>query len=311
MKHAMNRPMFRSRPLQRLTAAFFLLCAAAVSAQAAGVLDRVRDSATVKLGYRADTRPFAYVDNGRPAGFSVALCQRIAEALKTELKLPGLRVEWVPVTAANRFEALQQGRIDIDCGTDTPTLARRTQVDFSIPIFMAGVGALMRADGDRRVRDVLSGRQATAQPLWRGNPGEQGGSVTFAVVGGSTIEKDLLQALAQRRLSVNAVSVPGYAEGVQMVLDRRAAVLFGDRPVLIEAAQRGLAAGQLVVLERSFSRSAIALALPRGDDDLRLLVDRTLSRLYRSAEFAALYASHFGALDGPMMEFYRFQAIPE
>ena len=81
----------------------------------------------------------------------MALCQRVAEAVKAALKLPGLQLEWVPVTAANRFDMLRQGRIDIDCATDTPTIERRAVADFSIPISIAGVGAVMRTDGDRRV----------------------------------------------------------------------------------------------------------------------------------------------------------------
>jgi ABC-type amino acid transport substrate-binding protein len=289
-----------------------VLLTAAVPALAVGVLERLRDAPKLNLGYRVDARPFSFAETGSPpAGFSVALCQRIAEAVKAELKLPGLQLEWVPVTAADRFDALRQGRIDIDCGTDTPTLERRASVDFSIPIFLAGVSAVMRVDGDRRVRDVLSGRAATTQPLWRGNPGELGGSVTFAVLQGTTIQKELMQALLQRRISVTPLLVPGYAEGLQAVLDRRAVALFGDRPVLLDGAQRGPGAGQLVVLERSFSRSPMALALPRGDTDWRLLVDRTLSRLYRSPDFASLYAASFGTLEAPMADFYRLVALGE
>jgi ABC-type amino acid transport substrate-binding protein len=84
-----------------------------------------------------------------------------------------------------------------------------------------------------------------------------------------------------------------------------------DRPVLLDAAQRAPAAEQLVVLERRLSRESIALALPRGDDEFRLLVDRTLGRLYRSPDFAALHASHFGAPDAAMLEFFQLVALPE
>jgi polar amino acid transport system substrate-binding protein len=299
-----------ARALLATLSAALALCVA--PAQAAGVLDKLRETPKLNLGYRADARPFSHADSGAPpAGFSVALCQRIAAAVKAELKLPGLQVQWVPVTAADRFEMLRQGRIDIDCGTDTPTLERRAVVDFSIPIFMAGVGAVMRADGDRRVRDILSGRAAAGQPLWRGNPGEFGAAVTFAVLGGTTIEKELLQALAQRRVKVATQSVASYDEGLQRVLDGQATALFGDRPVLLEAAQRGPGAGRLTVLDRVFARSTLALALPRGDTDWRLLVDRSLSRLYRSPDFGALFATSFGTLDGPMADFYKLVALPE
>ncbi|MBN8507949.1 MAG: amino acid ABC transporter substrate-binding protein [Burkholderiales bacterium] len=308
----MNRPSNLHRPLRGLLLAAALAFGATSASLAAGVLDKVRESGKLSLGYRADTRPFAYAgDGGKAAGFSVALCQTVADAVKAELKLPALEVEFVPVTAANRFDLLQQGRIAMSCGTDTPTLERRAVADFSIPIFMAGIGAVMRIDGDRRVREVLAGQAAPTQPIWRGNPGELGESVTFAVVGGTTIEKDLLDALRQRRVVVTVAKVADYGAGVRMVVDRGAAALFGDRPVLADAAQRGAAAGQLQLIERSFSRETLALALPRGDDAFRLLVDRTLSRLYRSKEMAALYTAHFGAPGAGGLEFFQSVALPD
>ena len=307
----MNCTSLLRRPL--LKALFAASLALVVpAALAAATLDKVRQTGTLTIGYRSDARPFAYADSaGKPAGYSVDLCRHIADAVKADLKLPNLKVDFVPVTATTRFELLQQGKIDLSCGTDTPTLARRAKVDFSLPIFLAGTGAVMRIDGDTRVREVLSGRAAPAQPLWRGNPGEFGQKVTAAVVGGTTIETSLLDALRRRRVEVNVVKVPDYAAGIQMVLDRGAVALFGDRPVLLDAAQHGPGAGQLLVIERRFTREPLALALPRGDDDFRLLVDRTLSRLYRSKDMAALYTAHFGAPGEEAVNFFQTVALPE
>jgi polar amino acid transport system substrate-binding protein len=307
----MNHLSFFLRSLRVTLIAAGLVLGAASTAVAAGVLDKARETGKLTFGYRADARPFAYTDAGKPAGFSVALCQKVADAVKAELNLPNLQIEFVPVTATSRFELLQQGRIDLSCGTDTPTLARRANFDFSLPIFLAGTGAVMRIDGDRRVQDVLAGRAEPAKPLWRGNPGELGQNVTAAVVGGTTVEASLLEALRRRRVEVNVVKVPDYAAGIQMVLDRSAVVLFGDRPVLLDLAQRGPGAGQLLVIERRFTREPFALALPRGDSDLRLLVDRTLSRLYRSPEIATLYTTYFGAPGALAKEFFQTVALPE
>lgn len=307
----MNHISFFHRAARVTLIAAGLVLGAASTAVAAGVLDKARDSGKLTFGYRADARPFAYTDDGKPAGYSVALCQKVADAVKAELKLPKLQIEFVPVTATSRFELLQQGKIDLSCGTDTPTLARRASFDFSLPIFLAGTGAVMRIDGDRRVQDVLSGRAEPAKPLWRGNPGELGQNVTAAVVGGTTVEASLLEALRRRRVEVNVVKVADYAAGIQMVLDRKAVVLFGDRPVLLDLAHRGPGAGQLMVIERRFTREPFALALPRGDSDLRLLVDRTLSRLYRSPEMAKLYTAYFGAPGALAQEFFQAVALPE
>lgn len=287
------------------------LAASVLPAAAADTLDKIKDSGKLMLGYRSDTRPFAFSDGGKAAGYSVALCQHIAEAVKAELKLPSLAVEFVGVSAADRFEALQQGRIDLNCGTDTPTLQRRATVDFSIPIFNAGVGAVVRIDSPKRLRDVLSGRGEPVQPVWRGAPGDLAQKIRFAVVGGTTVEKSLLDALKARRIEVTVTSVPDYAAGVKAVLNGEAAALFGDRPVLLDAAQRGAAAGQLLVIERSFTREPITLAMRRGDDALRLLVDRSLSRLYRAKEFAALYTQWFGAPGVGALEFFQSVALAD
>ena len=158
----------------------------ALPAVAAGTLDKVKGTGKLTLGYRADARPFAFSDGDKPAGFSVALCQKVADAVKAELKLPALAVEYVPLTAANRFEAVQQGRVDLSCGTDTPTLARRALVDFSIPIYFADTGALMRSDADRRLRDALEDRPDPEQPVWRGAPGVFSSNVVFAAIGSTT-----------------------------------------------------------------------------------------------------------------------------
>ena len=283
----------------------------ALPSLAAGTLDKATESGKLSFGYRVDTRPFAFSDAGKAAGFSVELCRRIADAVKTALKLPALTVEFVPVTAASRFDALQQGQIDLSCGTDTPTLQRRATVDFSIPIFNAGTGALVRADAPVRLRDVLLGRSEARQPVWRGAPGDFSEKVAFAAIGGTTIEKSLIDGLKARRITVTMLPVPDYAAGVQAVLDRRAAALFGDRPVLLDAAQRGPGAGELLVIERSFTREPIALAMRRGDDAFRLLVDRNLSQLYRSKDIGALYTTWFGTPDVGTLEFFQSVALPD
>ena len=290
------------------------VCCLATSAPAlaAGTLEKVRDAGKLTIGYRTDTRPFSFTDEaGKPAGFSVALCLKVADAVKVELKLPALAVEYLPVTAADRFEALQQGRIDLSCGTDTPTLERRAVADFSIPISFAGTGAVVRADADQRLRDALSNKPDPSRPVWRGAPGLFTAKVVFAVVGGTTIERALIDALKARRIEVTVAKVPDYAAGLQLVVARRAAALFGDRPVLLDAAKRGPSAGELVVIDRSFTREPLALAMRRGDDAFRLLVDRTLSRLYRSKDLAPLYASYFGAPDAGTLEFFQAVALPD
>jgi ABC-type amino acid transport substrate-binding protein len=289
-----------------------LLTAVHMSPAAAATLDRVKAAGKLTLGYRTDAQPFSYRDSsGGPAGYSVTLCQKIADQVKAELGLPTLSVEWVPVTVPDRLSDVQQGKIDLLCGAASATLTRMKEVSFSIPIFPGGIGALLRADSPSRLRDLLTGAPPLSHPVWRGSPAltflEK---KTFAVVKGTTSEPWLAGRLKQFEIDASVVVIENYDAGVQRVLDRKADVLFGDRAILLQAAKRN-ASEDLFVLDRLFTYEPIALGFARGDEDLRLLVDRTLSRTYRSKELGPLYSKWFGSLEEGEATFFQQSALPE
>src|SRR5262245_26735896 len=197
----------------------------------ATTLDRIKSAGKLKLGYLTDTRPFSYKDeSGNPAGFSVAVCQQVADAVKAEPNLSGVSVEWVPVTFADRFKAVKEGQVDLLCGADTETLSRRQDVDFSIPVFPGGIGALLRTDAPQRLREILSGRPQS-NPTWRASAGSLIQTQTFAVVSGTTSETWLNGKLKEFNLTAKVNPVDSFDEGIQAVLDRKADVFFTDRAV--------------------------------------------------------------------------------
>jgi putrescine:ornithine antiporter len=278
----------------------------------AGTLDRVKQSGKLTLGYRTDAQPFSYRDeSGNAAGYSVALCQKIAEQAKAELKLPNLTVEWVTVTMEGRFQALQEGKVDLLCEADTETLTRRQDVGFSIAIYPGGIGALLRSDSSWRLREILTKGKAASGPFWRASPAQILEQQTFSVVPRTTSETWLAGRLDKFQLTAKVVPVPSYEDGIKRVLDRSTNVFFGDRAILLEVAKRSSSKGDLIVLDRHFTYEPIALALQRGDEDFRLLVDRTLSRLFVSEDFRFLYAKWFGKPGEFALEFFRLSALPE
>jgi len=276
-----------------------------------GPLDRVRMTGQLKLGYRTDARPLSFKDeSGKPAGFSVDLCTVIADQLKAERGHGTLAVEWVPLEAAERFAAVEQGRVDILCGADTPTLARRAEVSFSIPIFPGGIGALIRADAAGRLKDALDGKKLATQPNWRANAAQALQSQRFAVMTGTNAETWLGGKLKQFELNSKVVPVESYDAGVQRVLDRKAEVFFGDRALVLDAARRNKASDKLMVLDRLFTTEALALTLPRGDEDFRLFVDKALSGFYASGSVKATYAKWFGGPSESVSNFYGWVTLP-
>jgi ABC-type amino acid transport substrate-binding protein len=275
-------------------------------------LARVRQTGTLRLGYYTDARPFSYKDEaGKPAGYAVALCEEIAGDVKAELGLPSLALEFVQVTVTDRFDALQQGRVDLLCGPSVETLARRKEVSYSIPIFPAGLGALLRADAPAQIRDVLEGREPPYRPLWRASIGLGLQKRTFSAVTGTTGMGWLTDKLSEFKIDAQIVPVESHDVGVQAVLNRTSDVLFGERSILLDAKKRNPSAGHLVVLDRLFTYEPLALALARDDEDLRLIVDRSLSRLIRSGEIQVLYRTFLGEPDESALTFFRLSALPE
>jgi polar amino acid transport system substrate-binding protein len=305
--------MNRTRTTVSLISALIALVAFVSPASSAGTLDRIRQNGKVMLGYRADAQPFSYRDeSGNAAGYSVALCQAIADGLKTDLGLANLAIEWVPVTIDDRFPAVQQGKVDLLCGAESETLSRRKEVSFSLPIFPSGIGALLAADAPPELQEILERGSPPTKPIWRGSPArtllEQ---QTFAVVANTRAVDWLRERAAAFDIDAKIIPVDSYEAGVQSLIDGGSDVLFGDRAILLEAAKRNPAAHDLTLLDRRFTNEPVALVLARGDEDFRLVVDQKLSQTIRSDAFRGLYARWFGEFDQPTARFFRDTVLPD
>ncbi len=284
----------RHRPASLLSAALLGALVLLAGAAEAATLERIRDSGVIKLGYRQDAAPFSYADkDGLPAGYSVGLCQAVAEAVRGELKRDDIKIEYVPVTAEGRFDEIQAGRIDLLCGATTVTLERRAQVDFSLMTFVTGSSVLYRKDGPANFLD-LAGKKV-------------------GVRAGTTTEEGLKRALAENGIAAEVVGVADHHTGLSELESGALSAYFADRAILAMLGRESQNPANLVLSDRYFSYEPYALALQRGDDDFRLLVDSTLARLYRTKAVVKIYQAYFG--NSPMSELlqatFTLQALPE
>lgn len=247
------------RILSRLLLASAMLLAAG-AAQAEDVLARIQAAGEIRLAYRADAAPFSFVKDGVPAGYSVTLCNIVAEALKAELKLADLKTTYVEVTAADRFDALTQGRADLLCEATSMTLARREKVDFSIPTYVSGAGMVIRPDGPTSVAD-FAGRK-------------------LGILGGTTTARDIRSLLEGQGIAAELVVVKSHDEGFGLLRSGAISAYFGDRAIL-EERLRQEGAGGLLLADDYLTIEPYGLAMPIGHD-FRLAVDRALSHLFRS-----------------------------
>jgi ABC-type amino acid transport substrate-binding protein len=280
-----------------VVAALALLTGAAAAAEPTGTLRKIATSGAMVIGHREASRPFSFLDEaGNPAGYSIDLCRRIAEAVKDHLGLPALEVKYVPLTAENRFDKIADGSVDLECGNDTITLSRQEQVDFSNMIFITGASLLSRAD--RAISGVadLAGR-------------------SVSVVAGTTTEKALEQRLENGIADARVVKVKDHNEGIAALDSGRVDAHAGDQLILVGLAKAAADPGRFVLATELYSYEPYALALRRDDADFRLVANRTLARLYRSGEIGAVYDRWFGDWGGRpsqlLIALYALNGIPE
>jgi polar amino acid transport system substrate-binding protein/glutamate/aspartate transport system substrate-binding protein len=261
----------------------------------AAVLDRVRETGSPRLGYRVDTEPFSYNDpSGQPAGYSVELCKAVAEAVRQATGRSDLRLDWREVTAADRFTMLARGEVDLLCSADTVTLSRREQVAFSALTFVTGATLLYHTDGPASVPE-LAGQKV-------------------GVRAGTTTEAGLRKGLADAGIAAEVVAVASHEEGVRRLAAGEFAAYFGDASILIFQIAKSPDRERLKLATKPLSFEPYALPLPRGDEDSRLLVDRTLARLYGSGEIERVFTAVFRAEARPpefLRALYVLNAPPE
>jgi polar amino acid transport system substrate-binding protein/glutamate/aspartate transport system substrate-binding protein len=274
----------------------YLLAAGLVQTAAAddaATLERIKEKKEIRLGFREDAAPFSYVENGKPTGYSVAVCLEVANALQQDLKMPELTMAFVPVTAENRFDAVAKGAIDLLCEATSVTLKRRETMDFSIPTFVSGASLAIRPDGPTSM-DATAGKK-------------------IGVLGGTTTQEDLNTTLKEENISADVVVVHSHDEGFDLLKKGDITAYFADRTILQERLRADPATSGLLLADNYLTIEPYALAMPI-DHDFRLAVDRALSHLFRSGGMIKIFRGSFAAEAKPselLKALSRMSGLPE
>ena len=281
--------------MQRVVAIAALLVLISQSL-AAATLDRVRESRVFRIGYRADAKPHSYRnDQGQPAGYVVDLCREVASAINVEVNQSrgNIQMSYVLVPADQRFEYVRDGKVDILCDPSSITIARREMVDFSLPTFLDGASVLYRVSRPVERYEDLNGKRV-------------------GVLVGTTTETTLREGLSAIRANATVVPVRDHRTGVGLLEEDKVDAYFADRAIIAAILYEGNRPG-FALSKQYFSYETHGLALPRGDDAFRLLVDRTLARLYRSGRIESILAKTFGSVpSGEMLKtMYVINSLPD
>jgi len=263
-----------------------------------GTLKRVADTGEFRIGYVPDAPPMSFHDtNGKPAGYSIALCRFIANAVKQVVGREELNVIYVPLIAPEeRLTAVEDGTVDIECAASTVTLSRRERVDFTLMTFITGGAVLSK--NDKPINSVV-----------------ESADKTVAVIKGTTTHAGLRHFISSNDFNITLRMIATHDEGMQLLDAGKVDGYASDRAMLVGQVFRSADRSKYAITRDVFSFEPYALMLHRGDTDFRLVADRALANLYGDARIRRLYHDWFGRYGEPMTPvieaMFEFQAVGE
>ena len=294
------------------TANLFLVCPLSLVPVVAGAdtLERVRNSHSVVLGYVPDFAPFSAKAGDKASGYAIDLCQDIFNTIKTELNLPSLQVRYQPVQLGDEISAVSTGKVDILCTPTPVTLERRKTVSYSIPVYTAGLSAVVNKNAPNSLLKVLKGDVAKTGPTWRTDINRALANMTYATIAGGVTEQWINQQMRSLGVVATLVTVHDTAAGLKRVAEGKADVFFAERTMLKHDLADKYATGNLVLLDRIFEYSTTSMMVDRDDENFRLLVDSALSEMYRTGAIEQAYDKHLGGVSDTSRMLFKLYALP-
>lgn len=267
------------RALSSGVAAFVILCAGAYDASAqapGGRLGSIAASKTLKIAYRQDATPFSFINDRKEiAGYTIDICKQVVAAIARQLRVPDLKLEWVPVTTQNRFETVASGKADMECGSSTITLGRMKQVDFSNIVFVETTGLVVRVgSGIDGLKDI--------------------GGKKIAVIAGTSNEQAVVTRNRQLNLNIVVVPVKDRDEATAALEAGRVDGFASDKLLLVGTHFKDNQ--KIRPLADDLSIEPYAIALPRGDWEMRLAVNTALAEIFRGEDIKRIFARWFGQI---------------
>ncbi|CUA95747.1 transporter substrate-binding domain-containing protein [Thiomonas bhubaneswarensis] len=264
--------------IKKLFALTVLAAAALSSVQAAeltGTLKKVKDTGSITVGYRESSIPFSYLDNnGKPIGYAMELCGKVVDAVKADLKMPDLKVNYAPVTSSNRIPLLENGTIDLECGSTTNSVARQKQVSFGPTYFVINVTAAVKKDSGINDFAQLNGK-------------------TIVTTSGTTAVPLLKKYEKTKDMEFKEIYGKDHAESFLLMADGRAAAFVMDDILLAGQIANSKDPAAYKILPGSLRQEPYSMMLRKDDPQFKALVDKTIDGVMKSGEINKIYAKWF------------------
>jgi len=260
-----------------LATALSATAVAPAHAQESPTLKKIKDAGAITLGHRESSIPFSYYDDKQQViGYSQELMLKVVDAVKSELKLAKLDTKLMPVTSANRITLIQNGTVDIECGSTTNNLERQKQVGFSTTIFVIGTKIMVKANSGIKDFPDLAGKNV----------------VTTA---GTTSERLIRKMNEDKQMKMNIISAKDHGESFLTLETGRAVAFMMDDALLYGEMAKAKKPADWIVTGTAQSKEAYGCMLRKDDPGFKKLVDAALTKAMTSGEAEKIYAKWFMA----------------
>jgi glutamate/aspartate transport system substrate-binding protein len=247
----------------------------ASAAELTGTLKKIHDSGSITLGHRESSIPFSYYDDKQQViGYSQEFMMKAVDAVKRDLNMPNLQVKFNPVTSQNRIPLIENGTIDIECGSTTNNAERQKQVAFSDTIFIIGTRLLVKKGSGIKDFPDLAGKNV----------------VTTA---GTTSERLLRKMNEDKKMGMNIISAKDHGESFLTLETGRAVGFMMDDALLYGELAKAKRPGDWEVVGTPQSREAYGCMLRKGDAAFKKIVDDAIAKTMKSGEAEKIYAKWF------------------
>ena len=252
-----------------------LLSAPAFAEELTGTLKKIKDTGSITLGHRESSIPFSYYDDKQNVvGYSQELMLKVVETVKQELQLKSMTIKMLPVTSQNRITLVQNGTVDIECGSTTNNTERQKQVAFSNTIFIIGTRLLTKKDSGIKDFPDLAGKNV----------------VTTA---GTTSERLIRKMNEDKKLGMNIISAKDHGESFLTLETGRAVAFMMDDALLYGEIAKAKKPAEWAVVGTPQSFEAYGCMMRKDDPQFKKVVDTALAKVMTSPEIEKIYTKWF------------------
>jgi glutamate/aspartate transport system substrate-binding protein len=248
---------------------------AAGLAHAEDTLKKIKDSGAITLGVRESSGALAYtLGDGKYVGFHTEMAQRIVADLQRQLGLPKLEVKLQPVTSQNRVPLVQNGTVDLECGSTTNTATRGKDVSFAVTTYVEEVRIATKASSGITGIAQLNGKNV---------------ATTTGTTSVQTLRKN------ERATGVDFKEVYGkdHADSFLLLESGRADAFVMDGQILAGLISKAKNPADYKIVGDVLSVEPIACMMRKDDPAFKKAVDDSIRKMIAAGDLARLYDKWF------------------